>query len=701
MDFGNELKLALYIEGRRVPVISAQCQFRKGAPSTAVVECVPLREINDIAPRTMVHLFVKDFTSSKQKKPWVLLFEGEVYGYSMGKGSNSRSFNLMCMDISNYWDNAKQFYMNQKTAFGDAASTIISNKAINDFKKENIKTVNTITGIKAYLVNLVSQVLENPKKDLLDAVIKIIKQVEQINPFYRYANTRYRINDRIVFQSSGDVGKLFDFTRSELFLEAIAGSGNGGLVSIREIVNKLMSLIFHEFVSIPAASKTGTISKGIGKTNQTIGSFLFKPSSFMIPPPNCNVLYPDLYENFSFNRTFFHEVTRLKMQTRHPVPNRLSDAISAFLPYVYAPSGFNEYRTTVKGEVEGKQYENAGVKGKYGDNADDLQTTTKLQDYNFMSFEEVIKGIFSDQDNVMSGAHTLASVAKMDKQNKFFQRAVDHLFFKKRFASRNASASGPLNLAPVPGFNILLVDDSASEQHIIGTLEAVSHTISNESGASTSYQIGFARYVEEKDLWEGSLSEPPIPPWYDPNVFGKRRPVEKQDYEKLKKEDQERVKDFNYINDFGNSGLKDYYLGLLGNTDANSHLGSEPITSKNFPNIVAATLNLVSQYRNAKDSDVFKFIRKQIRRDYVELSELFQFLGATIPEHQKNISTEDIEDTTFSGDIFDGGFVNNATNESQKDLELKELFGKEATAKRRAFLDGYRKRLFKERGFRG
>jgi len=701
MNYGNDLKLALYIEGRRVPVVGAQCQFRKGAPSTAVIECVPLKEINDIAPRTMVHLFVKDFSYNGKEKPWVLMFEGEVYGYSMGKSSRGRTFNLRCMDISNYWDNAKQFYLNQRTAFGDGINTISSGKAAESFKKENIKTVLTITGIKAYLVNKVSDTLKNSNKDLLDAIVSVIKDVEEVNPFFRYANARYRINDRIVFQSSGNIDDLFDFSKSEKFLEAISGSGNGGLVSIRDIVTKLMSLIFHDFVSIPCPSKTGTINSGIGKNNQTIGTFLFKPSSFMIAPPKCNILFPELYTNFSFNRTFFHEVTRLKIQTRLPVPYNVSDAVNVFLPQVYAPSGYNEYRTSVKGEVEGKQYENAGTQGSYGDKSDSTKTTTKLQDYNYMSFEEILKGIFSDQDNVMPAAHTLAQVAKHDKQNKFYQRAADHLFFKKRFASRTASASGPLNLAPVPGFNMLLIDDSSAEQHIIGSLESVTHTINSESGASTSYEIGFARYVEEKDLWEGSLSEPPIPPWYDTSIFGQRREVKKNDYENLQKSDQSRIKELKYVNDFGNSSLKDYYLGMLGNTDANSHLGSEPITTSKFPNVMAATLELVRQYRNAKDTDVFKFISKQVRRDYVQLSELFQFLGAEIPEHQKNISTQDIEDTTFKGTSFDGGFVNNATNENSKDLELKNLFGEEATTKRRAFLDSYRKRLFNERGYRG
>ena len=701
MDKGNQLNLALFIEGRRVPVQGAQCQFRVGAPSTATIECVPLREINDIVPRTMVHLFVKDFTASENNPPWVLLFEGEVYGYSMGKNSRSRTFNLLCMDISNYWDNAKQFYMNQRTSFGDDQNIITSSKAIDDFNKENIKTVRTISGIKAYLVNLVSRTLDDSSKDLLDAVIKIIKEIEEINPFFRYANARYRINDRIIFQSSGNVASLFDFRQSEGFIEAISGGGNGGLVSIRDIITKLMSLIFHDFVSIPCPSKTGIVQKGIGKTNQTIGTFLFKPSSFMLPPPKCNVLYPDLYTNFSFGRTFFHEVTRLKMQTRMSTPIRIDDQIESFLPYVYAPSGFNEYRTTVSGDVKGKQYENAGVSGAYGDKEDAIKTSTKLQDYNFMSFEEILKGIFSDQDHIMPAAHTLATVAKYDKQNKFYQRAVDHLFFKKRYASRNASASGALNLAAIPGFNILLLDGSTAEQHVIGTLEGITHTISIESGASTSYDIGFARYIEEKDLWDGSLSEPPIPPWYDQSVFGTRREVKKVDYENLQEEDQSRVKELKYVNDFGGSDLKNYYLGLLGNTEASSHTGSEPITNEKFPNIVAATLELVRQYRASKSGNVYKFIQKQIRRDYVELTELFEFLGSDIPDHQKNASREDIQDLTFQGEVFDGGFVNNAPNENSKDLELKNLFGNEAVLKRRAFLDAYRKKLFTERGYRG
>lgn len=700
MEQGNKLNLALFIEGRKVPVIGAQCQFRKGAPSTATIECVPLREINDILPRTMVHLFVKDFTYHEKNPPWVLMFEGEVYGYTLGKSSNQRSFNLLCMDLSNYWDHAKQYHLNLRTAMGDAVGSIVAKKQIDEFQKENVKIVKSISGVKSYLVNLVITTLEDSSKDLLDAIVTVIKNIEEINPFFRYANSRYRINDRVIFQSSGNISKLFSFTRSSDFMETVSGGGSGGVVSIRNIINKLMSLIFHDFVSIPFPSKTGSVTNGIGKTGQTIGSFLFKPSSFMIPPPRCNVLYPDLYQSFNFSRTFFHEVTRLKIQTRHPTPLKVDDQMQAFLPFAYAPSGYNEYRTDIAGETVGKQFENAGTSGKYADKDDSTKTATKLQDYHYMSFEEVLKGIFSDQDNVMPGAHTLAKIAPYKDQNKFYQRAADHLYFKKRYASRNASASGPLNLAPVPGFNILLIDDSDGEQHVMGTLESITHTISSTTGATTSYQIGYARLVEEKDLWESSLAEPPIPPWYDPAVFGARRAIQEKDYKNLEKGTQDRVKDLKFVNDYGNSGLKNYYLGLLGNTEEGKFIGSEPITNERFPNIVAATLELVRQYRAAKKGDIFKFIQKNIRRDYVELNELFQFLGADIPKHQKNASFEDILDITFSGTSFDGGFVDKA-NSNSRDTELKNLFGDEATTKRRAFLIQYRKKLLNKRGYRG
>ena len=718
MSQAKRLNAQLFIEGRSVPFIGATCSFRSSQPSTATIELVPLREINDVLPRTMVHLFIKDFNAPGEDKPWVLAFEGEIYGYSLGKNPSNRSFTLMCMGTSNYWDHAKQAYLNLKTAMSTANNILNATKVEDEAAKNNMKFVSSVGDLKAYLVTIINNKMKSGDPNaFLKGVLDIFKGIEEINPFFKYNNLRYRISDRIGFAGSGDLKEIFDFTGREKYLESLMGRGNGGIMTVRQLINYLMGLVFHHFVSVPFPSKINAASgtpNGIGKSNnKTIGSFIFKPDSFMLPPPRCNVIYPDQYNNFGFTRNFFHEVTRVDFK-----PGQLAADIllnlqppRIFQPTYYAPSSYSSYQGAEKdaSEVSGGHFDNSGTSGKYGDSNKESKSAITLKEFHFMSYEEILKGIFGDQGNMLPSAQVLSQVASAGEQGRFFQRATDFMFFKKRYASRNTSMGGPLNITPVPGFPILIIDDSEAEQHVVGNLEGITHSITANGGGFTQYEVSYGRLVEEKDLWEGTSAEPPIPPWYDKALYGSRRKVEEQDYKNLAESVQDRVKklgeNLGEINDFGNSSIGEVYASLLGSSkeDGSSYLGSTPITSTKFPNIIAATLDIARRYQWAKSKGVVsEHIYKYTKRNYVLLHEAFEFLGAKITDSQKQASYyKTIDNIVFKGDRFDGGFVNTATSESSRDVEIKDLFSSKSLEKRRVPIDKYRAKLFTKRGFRG
>lgn len=706
---GRELSALLFLEGRSIPFMGANCTFNKGQPGVATIEVPPLPEIKRIKPRTMCHVFIKDFTAPPGTKPWILMFEGEVYGYSQGKSVSSRSFNIYAMDYSNYWDNAKQFYMNLRSSFGDQNQIIRSSQTEQDARDQGARIQTTTTSIRAYLTQIISNKLSegSDSADFLAAILEIVKKIEEVNPFFRYNQARYRINDRLIFSSSNNLDKLFDFLNRENLWDSITGQGNGGFTTIRQIVNLLMSLVFHDFVSVPCPSKVNKedLSRdGIGSNgNQTIGSFLFKPNTFMMPPPKCNVLYPDMYSNFSFSRNFFHEVSRMKLQ---PVPlavEATNNIFSIVQKSYFVPNGFNKFRTGEDfDDSEGDQFESEIEQGQFNDDAEGLETGTKLQDFNYLSREEILKGIFSEMGNTIPSAQILTSLVVEKQQDDFFRQAANYLFYKKRLASRRASCAGPLNPAPVPGFTCLVLDDSDAEQNVIGVLEGVTHNINATGGGTTQYMITYARDVDEEDLWSGDSSEPPIPSWYDPGIFGQRRALQDNDFSNLPRSEQDKVKRFANVTGFEGTSIAEYYQSFFGRTVSSEFLGAEPIVSDRFPNMYAATLAIVQSYRSAKKNGTEKdFVRVQTRRDYVLLSENFEFLGATIKSSQKRINFLNKADIIFSGAIMDGGYVDLANNENARDQVQRNLFGSEAVAKRRDPVDLYRRRLLRERGFRG
>ncbi len=722
---GKKMEAALFLEGRSIPFTSVNCSFAVGRPATATLNMVPLREINNVLPRTLCHVFVRDNTYPGIIKPWVLLFEGEIYGVGGSKNSDSRSTVLHAMDFSNYWDNAKQSYVNLRSG-----STLGSVKVKKDATANNVKTIHTGTSTKAYLTSRLYESLEKNGNDFLGAVKHAIDGVKDVNPFFRYGDARVRLEDRMVFSSSGKIKELFDFEKKSTLIDAVIGRGNGGMVTARTVLNSLIGMIFHEFCSVPAPSKVNSTvvgarfkanpsvkvdeeNKGIGEKNgQTIGSFIMKPESFMLPPPKCNVLFPDMYSSLNYNRIFFNEVTRTKFTGHIPAFMKSDDNLAKALQVTrYSPSGIHKFTSgedtdeakAKKAINKDQAFTGPDGQGQMGDEIPGvIQSANDLQDFHYQSYEEILKGIFGDQGNAMPSAQAVQGSTKFKDQSEYAQKVSDFLFHKKRLAARSASTSGPLNIAPVIGFPMLILDNSAAEQHIVGTLSAVTHSINAAGGGTSTYNLNYVRHTEEIDFWSGKAYEPPIEPWYDEETFGKNRVVDDRDYKNLDKNQQGYIAEMGTVNDFGNSNISNFYHGLLGNPNGKSHLGSDPLTSTKYPNVAAAALGLANEYNAARRAGATsQFISLHTRRDYVTLKENFMFLGATFKNKKTDPTFWKEADLIFKGDIFDGNFTDIAFDPNERDKALKDLFGKKATEKRRVPIDKYRARLKNERGFRG
>jgi len=63
-------------------------------------------------------------------------------------------------------------------------------------------------------------------------------------------------------------------------------------------------------------SQTPTAGRKQTNTRPTLDRLqtqIFRPDCFFVPPPRCNVLFPDQYTQFQFQRNFLQEVTRLRL----------------------------------------------------------------------------------------------------------------------------------------------------------------------------------------------------------------------------------------------------------------------------------------------------------------------------------------------------------------------------------------------------
>jgi len=698
-------KAALFIEGRWVPFVSINVTSTMGSAPVASIELVPLKECKYFLPRTSVAIFVKDESYPDDAKPWVLLFSGEVMGFAFSKSPSSRSFTLSCVSESTYWDNAKQYYLNTAIIPGKVVGTggtdILETKKTGDIAKAaGEETRYTVTTTKA---DITKRVLEemNSGKDLAEASLAIIKTISNVNSFYRFGQQKYRLNDRISFVSSGNLKELIDINNKEEFLQSLFGMGASDQVTARQVLYLIMSTVFHK-ASEPLAPSS--IIKG-GK--ETIASFLFYPESFVLPPPNCNILFPEHYAAFGTQRNFAQENTRLIFQPSIPQVLKSMGGNDVFLPTYYAPVGFRDFHKKHDASPEKQEAANKHDKAPPGQGKADAPvgkdaelTSITLQDFNHLSYEEIMRGIEYLRIGAPPACSLFTRTMDSAKRGTYFDQLADYLFYQNRYQVRSGGTSGPLNLAPIPGLNMLIIDASEVGDHIVAQLQSISHNISSTGGARTSYQMNYVRSVDERDMWSHEIVEPNIPPWYDHAVFGSKSEVTPSDYQGLSAEHKDMFQLAKRLNKFPNVGS--FYQKLIGTYNEKHSKGSDSITNKTYSTLLGATLRIEEEYLHSlQTGGVEEYINTQTRRSYVLLEDYFKFLGAELTADQKGMSFSENVNTVFQGKIFDGGYVDTAPNQNKRDAAMKPYMGKVLLDKRRIPVDMYRKSLAENRGFRG
>ena len=175
--------------------------------------------------------------------------------------------------------------------------------------------------------------------------------------------------------------------------------------------------------------------KTIGYTKpDRINNQLYRPDVWYAAAPRCNVLFPEMYSSFNWQRNFLREVTRLELQLTHEVLG--DDAL------------FN--------------------KRNYAPNVQDMRKGVKLSSRQFnhlIMAHELMTGIIPMYEKMtqanlfaMRGKAVQQDVGGGVKKDDYAQRAVDHQYFKHRFSSRQMTATGRFNPWFVPGFPSVVID---------------------------------------------------------------------------------------------------------------------------------------------------------------------------------------------------------------------------------------------------
>jgi len=725
MSKGASQKCRLFLEGREVPFVSANIISSIGEPIRAIIDLVPLQVIKFIKPKTQVHVFVQDHFNFGDDN-FYLAFEGEVIGRAMVKRDNSRSFQITAVDYSGYWDEAKAYSYNPNFLVGKMEDVVEGGQAPStEAKQEGATTLTTASTINSVMINILTQALHGETTDLIDGVVNVFKALTAINLFYQTSFQRLRMLDRVQVFSGGKVKTFLQALAMDEFLLTYTGK-QGGMTSLREMLINVMQLIFHDFVSVPFPSLVPSIQNG-KNLGDTIANFLFVPDGYPLSAPKCNVIFPNYVRSFEFVDDFRTTPTRFAFRAGFPA---FTETDVKVYPMQYYPDSFKDYMFGTATEsnasynsilgpssllvdpATNKSYANLVPGAKYGSAAKNnavgaVSVSPTLRESDFLTNEESVKGIFFDTETFMPGMTTLASHNNAGNVRGFTQAIGSYLFFKKRFAARNAQAELMFHPFLVPGFNGIVVDDSAAGQSFIGKIQQIVHNLTNQ-GSSTTVQFGYCRDFDEVDALTSGTGEPPLPPWFDSNKFGaietdgKSFNAETSYLVKLgllgpqasdktnatpelaarKKIATQPVTIFNHMSAF--------YQQLLG-CDATTDIDGQDEGNGQFVTMRGAAYYLTEHFKQLTDKPDAKdqFVVDYISRPIPNLATTFYFLGA-VPAGTKGIIPDQFAKfvSTSSG-AFKGRF-DGIGYPDQKILAL-----------RRQVIDQYIALLRTQRGFRG
>lgn len=440
------LNIKCYLEGVEIPIEAAQISIAVNQVSTCSISIPPTNQGFKIRPRTRVHLFWLDDATGE----WLLIWEGEVLSLGFSKDGNSRSLQLSCMDMSNYWDYTFKMMWSMGTGFKTTPEIM--------FYGNTSAYIQVPAQGEAVQEGVWRKIMKG--QNLPDAIISFLNDLTKEIPYYNAINSRSRINDQLRLVDDKHVQKLLVGSSLSALTSNLSG-GNGDMATIRDLMNTFISLIGYTFCSIGAPSWRAY--------NNTLGSFYLTPNTYGCLPPRCNVVFPDTCSRINYSRSFMQEPTRVWARGQ-VIPQGPQNTLSA--ANCGAPAYLYKFLTKKR------------------------KTIDRSSLFSAITDEELEKGIVPSNISIPFAELFSISPKSGSANTKYMQQYVDYMFQLSRYAGRTLSFSTPLNPFFACNFPCVVFDASRS---YFAQIASISHSISASGGGYTSVECNLAREVDVKN----------------------------------------------------------------------------------------------------------------------------------------------------------------------------------------------------------
>jgi len=263
-----------------------------------------------------------------------------------------------------------------------------------------------------------------------------------------------------LYQADKTLSKMVTYPGASLVSRYLSEI-HGDLIKTREAVGSTGEGFYLDRQKLASTTNVRTANNAIGNASTTITALLeektrnsreltydkldrvhnqiLRPDIWFCSAPRCNVLFPELYGGFQWQRNFLREVSRMEMQTTNEILG--DDAL--FNGRYYAP------------------------------NVADMRKGVRLSSRQFgrlIMAHELLTGIIPMFEKLSEA--NLFAMKSRKVQHKgakvgYAQRAVNFQYFKHRFASRGMAANGRFNPWFVAGFPAVLIDRPMTADNLL------------------------------------------------------------------------------------------------------------------------------------------------------------------------------------------------------------------------------------------
>jgi len=537
-----------YIAGVEAPVTSCTVSFGIGKIPEAQITMFPDPSLQrlGVEDRVPVVCFYLDEFIEPDAPTWRMLFEGEIVGWAFNNTAMGRSIVFSCVGDIAVYTQLFLFYMSTLSSLGLGTQAAVEQK----------NQINMATATYPYALFKRGLIADGRDKEyitrpfdfayniirglLTDKIPAQFRGVPAINFFTRWARRQQfqnkwvalpyldeqHNNEGVAGDQPPGVFPIIRAVQSQTAVDAVerytTASEAGS--SIFDMLRNVLDTVFMELVMLPTASLVSTdlqgnitgppyittetgiyIPQSAGTADpqkpSRLANYFIKPQLLFGLPPACNVIFPSMVTQFSYNENYVTQPTRLYFQD-DAVANLfgaqgredLKTYLMTVIARAYPPEADYKFQESIKDQSRSAE------SGKnlllYPDEFFKGPVTARYPAPRWLMYLAMqYQGTGRNESSASANAINLFGEGSLTESD-LYRMYAQYEYFKQKYAQRGGAVECAFHPYLVPGFPTMIFDSAETQVHVLGYLMNVTHAFS-PNGVQTSVNFSYGRTIYE------------------------------------------------------------------------------------------------------------------------------------------------------------------------------------------------------------